>query len=106
MRYYKVDREKFYAVLKANGIKGTEISEACGYSRNWVSSSLGRYGGVGQPIVTYLEHAYGVTYEEYKYMAPPKQDSPLTVAQFKALVREAVREAMEEIERERRADGK
>ena len=79
-----------------------------GFSKNWISESIYKHGGIGQPAVTYIEHVLGVPYEEYKRVAKkaPKQDSPLTVAQFKALVREAVREAMEEIEKERRADGK
>ena len=105
METVKVDKERFEAAVKKAGYPSNrDLSRGMGYGPAWIYQHLMRGERIPKIAATYLEVRHGIGYDEYKPV-PKKAGHTLTTEEFKALVREAVRDAVREIWEERRKDG-
>lgn len=68
----KVDKQKFYAVLKAHDMDAAKLSEELGHTRTYIYHYVGHTKGIPKYIVNHLQKWYGIKYEEYEYKEPPK----------------------------------
>lgn len=91
--------------MKKCGYNSTSgLSIEMGYSESWIRTHLHRHQAIPKTVRLYLESKHGIGYDEYKPI-PQKNGNTLTTEEFRALVREAVRDAVREILEERRKDG-
>lgn len=80
----KVDKQKFYAVLKAHDMDAAKLSEELGHTRTYIYHYVGHTKGIPKYIVNHLQKWYGIKYEEYEYKEPePMPETPKVTSEPK-----------------------
>lgn len=72
----KVDKQKFYAVLKAHDMDAAKLSEELGHTRTYLYHYVGHTKGIPKFVVNHLQKWYGIKYEEYEYTEPKEDPKP------------------------------
>ena len=72
----KADRKRFYEALEKKETNAKEISTELGHEVSYISNCFSKHGGIPEAVVRFLQKWYGIAYDEYKPVEPPKQPEP------------------------------
>ena len=72
-RLMKIDGDKLKGILKRKKLQFKIVSEALGYTANFISTSCAR-GSIAVPAMRGLELLYGIKYEDIKPVVVVKQE--------------------------------
>lgn len=91
-----VDRERLLKAISKKKLNPNTLSEDMGFSRTYLTSSVGRDGKISKTCALLLESKYGIKYDDYK---PIVEEKPVGVV--KEVVREVVKDVNVNIDYDR-----
>ena len=91
----KADRKRFYEALEKKETNAREISTELGHEVSYISNCFSKHGGIPEAVVRFLQKWYGIEYDEYKPVNPPKaeENKPAASVDTAAIV-EALKTAL------------